>query len=158
MDEGVVREQINDLLTKGQAHMTIVDATKDFPESAMNIVFPQGTYTPWHVLEHIRRTQHDILDFIINPHYVEMEWPTDYWPTKDEKATREIWENTLKQYFDDLQQLTIMVMDPHMNLTERIPHGTGQTYMREFLLVADHTAYHIGEFAIMRQVMDNWNR
>lgn len=156
MDETIIRQQICSLLKEGHAHMTLADAVKDFPASDMNTIFPNGTYSFWHLLEHIRRTQHDILDFMINPHYVEMEWPKDYWPLEDEEATPEVWENTLKQYFDELEQLNNMAMDPHMDLTEKVPQGTGQTYFREFLLVADHTSYHVGELAIMRQTLNNW--
>lgn len=158
MNEKVVREQIKNLLTKSQAHMELKDGVKNFPESAMNTVFPNGTYTPWHLLEHIRRTQHDILDFMINPHYTELEWPKDYWPNPKEEATKETWETTLHEYFHDLDELVKRVTDPHMNLTEKIPHGQGQTYLRELLLLADHTSYHTGEFTIMRQIMNNWEK
>jgi hypothetical protein len=37
-----------------------------------------------------------------------------------------------------------------------IPNTPGHTILREVRLVADHNAYHIGELAILRQVMGTW--
>jgi hypothetical protein len=47
-------------------------------------------------------------------------------------------------------------MDPTTDVWAPIPQGTGQTVVREIMVVADHNAYHVGEFAIMRQVMGTW--
>lgn len=152
----LVREHVLQLLRGGNAHMPFEDAVADFPMARINDVFPNGTYTPWHLLEHLRISQWDILDFIRNPNYQEMEWPKDYWPAPDSQATEAEWQRTIAQFQDDMRQLQQMVSDPQTDLYARIPHGTGQTILREMLLVADHNAYHIGEFAIMRQVMGTW--
>jgi hypothetical protein len=155
--DALVREQVLWLLRGGNAHMPFEDAVADFPPPArINDVFPNGTYTPWHLLEHLRISQWDILDFIRNPNYQEMEWPKDYWPAPDSQATESDWQRTIAQFQDDMRQLQQMVADPRTDLHTPIPHGTGQTILREMLLVADHNAYHIGEFAIMRQVMGTW--
>jgi hypothetical protein len=154
----IVREHLLSLLKGGNAHMTFAEAVLDFPFSKMNTVFPNGTYTFWHLLEHIRKTQQDILDFIISPHYQEMSWPKDYWPPMNEKATEEKWQKTILQYKKDLAALQKIVKDKKTDLYAKIPHGDGQIILREILLVADHTSYHIGEFAIMRQVMRIWKR
>ncbi len=154
--EDVVREQILALLNGGNAHMTFEEAIADFPVASINTVFPNSTYTPWHLLEHLRISQWDILDFIRNPNYQEMEWPKDYWPPQDQQATPADWERTIQSFQVDMRALQEIVKDPKTDLYARIPHGTGQTIFREMLLVADHNAYHIGEFAIMRQVMGTW--
>jgi hypothetical protein len=154
----VMREHILELLAGGHAHMPFEEAIADFPMAHINTVFPNGTYTPWHLLEHLRISQWDILDFIRNPNYQEMEWPKDYWPPQDQQATPEDWERTVQSFQADMRQLQEMVKDPATDLYAKIPHGTGQTIFREMLLVADHNAYHIGEFAIMRQVMGTWGQ
>ncbi len=154
----LAREELIFLLTRGNAHMGFEDAVKDFPESAMNTTFPNGAYTPWHLLEHIRLTQWDILDFIRNPAYQEGQWPQDYWPSTDAQATREDWDETIRRFLADRQALKELVADPATDLNATIPHGSGQTIMREILVVADHNAYHTGEFAIMRQVMGTWGK
>lgn len=152
----LTRDELIFLLMRGNAHMSFEEAVADFPDSAMNKPFPNGEYTPWHLLEHIRLTQWDILDFVGNPNYQERHWPHDYWPPTDKQATRAEWDNTIRAFLDDRQALRDLVADPTTDLSVTIPHGDGQTVMREVLVVSDHNAYHTGEFAIMRQVMGTW--
>ena len=132
---------------------------KDFPENQYNTIFPNGTYSAWDLLEHIRITQKDILDFVINPAYKEtLKWPDDYWPPKTKKANKEDWEKTITDFNHDLKKLQELAIDSKIDLSEKIAWGEGQTIVREFHLVADHNAYHLGEFAIMRQVMGTWGK
>ena len=152
-----LREGLNALLTGGNAHMTFEQAVADFPLEHMNTNPPHVSYTPWHLLEHLRRAQWDILEFIINPEHVSPPWPEGYWPTPDEQADRAAWEKTIASFHADQHALSVLVMDPETDLVTPIPYGTGQTILREILVVADHNAYHIGEFAVLRQVMQTWN-
>jgi hypothetical protein len=153
-----LREQLLHLLRGGNAHMTFDEAVADFPMEAINRRPPNVPYTPWHLLEHLRLAQWDILDFIRNPRYQEMKWPDDYWPTPDAEADAAAWERTLAAFRADLNAVEAIASDPQTDLTATIPHGDGQTVLRELLLVADHNAYHIGEFAILRQVMGTWKK
>lgn len=136
--------------------MPFEDAVKNFPMKHINDVFTNGKYTFWHLLEHIRRTQKDILDFMVDPKYIEPEWPKDYWPERSKKATAKEWQKTIKGFQTDLKKLIGLVQDPKIDLSAKVPNGTGQIYLREFMLVFDHTSYHIGEFAIMRQTLKLW--
>jgi hypothetical protein len=151
-----LREQLLQLLNGGNAHMTLDEAVADYPVASMNALFPNGDYTSWQLLEHVRLSQWDILDFIRNPEYQEREWPHDYWPPRTARASEARWRQTLASLQRDMQSLRAIATDPQIDLHARIPWGTGQTILRELLLVADHNAYHIGEFAIMRQVMGAW--
>ena len=153
-----LREELIFHLTVGHAHMTFEEAVADFPLDKINTVFTNGDYTFWHLLEHIRRTQNDILDFMINANYKEIAWPDDYWPGKEEKATKKEWDKTIASFISDRNQLKELIQDPQTDLYKKIPHGTGQTVMREIIVVTDHNAYHLGEFAIMRQVLDAWGK
>ena len=154
----ILREHLLSLLKGGNAHMTLDDAVKNYPVSGINDIFPNGEYSSWHLLEHIRRTQNDILNFIVDPNYKELNWPKDYWPERNKKATQKDWKQTIELFEKDTKALEKIVSNPKTNLYAKIPWGEGQTILREILLVADHSAYHIGEFAIMRQAMDTWNR
>jgi DinB superfamily len=154
----VVREEVLHLLRGGNAHMSFADAVRQFPMKHINTKFPGGTYTPWHLLEHLRMTQWDILDFIRNAAYQEREWPREYWPPQDQEATEQDWQHTISTFLADGQTLQALAENPATDLYARIPHGTGQTILRELLLVADHNAYHIGEFAIARQMMGTWDK
>jgi hypothetical protein len=154
--EEMLREQLVDLLQRGNAHMSFEEAVADYPVEQINTVFPNGTYTAWHLLEHLRRAQWDILDFIRNPQYQEGEWPKDYWPAPDEQASEAMWRQTIDAFLVDRAALRDLVRDPQTDLYAPIPHGSGQNVLREILVVSDHNAYHVGEFAIMRQVMSTW--
>lgn len=151
-----VREQTLRLLQGGNAHMPFEAAVAEFPPERMNSRFPNGEYTPWHLLEHLRLSQRDILDFIRDPHYREGNWPEDYWPARDETATVDEWQRTIAAFQEDMRALQEILLDPATDLYAPIPHGSGQNILREMLVVADHNAYHVGEFAIMRQVMGTW--
>lgn len=152
------REELIFHLVTGHAHMTFEEAVADFPVKKMNELFTHGEYTFWHLLEHIRRTQYDILDFIINPDYKEREWPMDYWPGKKEKATKKDWDETIASFLKDRKKLEKIIKNPKTDLYKKIPHGTGQTIFREIIVITDHNAYHLGEFAIMRQVLGAWDK
>jgi hypothetical protein len=154
-DRALRAELVKFLLGTG-AHMSLADAVKNFPVKDINRRPPHMPYTFWHLLEHIRIAQWDILDFIRNPDYEHLRWPQDYWPAKSAKATKKDWEHTLARYHRDLREMIAIVKNPRTDLHARIPHGDGQTILREAILIVDHTSYHVGELAILRQVVNNW--
>jgi hypothetical protein len=155
-DDKALRGQLATFLQGDQAHMSLADAVKGFPLKDMNVRPRNVPYTFWHLLEHIRIAQWDIVEFIKNPDYEELKFPDDYWPAKNAKATKKDWDRTLAQYTSDLREMIAIVKNPKTDLHARIPHGDGQTILREAILIVDHNAYHIGEFAILRQVTNNW--
>jgi hypothetical protein len=157
-EEQYIRSELVFHLTQGHAHMPFEEAVANFPEEQFNTKFTNGDYTFWHLLEHIRRTQEDILDFVVNPNYKEREWPKGYWPGHDEKATKQDWEKTVQSFMSDQKKLKALIEAPKTDLYKKIPKGTGQTLFREIWVIVDHNAYHIGEFAIMRQVMGAWGK
>ena len=151
-----LRDELVFLLERGNAHMSFEEAVAAYPMERINATFPNGSYTSWHLLEHLRLTQWDILDFIRNPDYEERAWPRDYWPPSDQQATPDDWQRTIHDFLADRQALRAIAVDPQTDLWAPIPQGAGQTIAREIMVVADHNAYHIGEFAIMRQVVGTW--
>jgi hypothetical protein len=152
----VVRDQLLALLRGGNAHMRFEEAIAGFPADQFNVKPAHVPYTPWHILEHMRLAQWDILEFIRNPDHVSPSWPAGYWPQPAEEADREQWEETISQFRADLAALCALVEDAGTDLYRPIPHAPGYTIFREILLVADHNSYHIGEFAVLRQVMATW--
>ncbi len=152
----ILRQQLLDLLRGGQAHMSLDHAVADFPEMYFNARPPNVTYTFWHLIEHLRFAQWDILDYMRNPDYQWPSWPADYWPAPDAQADETQWNETLSRFRDDLRALEVMVENPAIDLGAPLPYAPQHTYLRELLLVADHNAYHVGEFAILRQVMGLW--
>lgn len=152
----VLREQLRALLRGGQAHMGFEEVVADFPMGLINTLPPYVTYTPWHLVEHIRITQWDILEFVRNPKHLSPDWPIGYWPDPSAQATPRQWDDTLAGFRKDMRDVEALATNPATDLFSVIPHGTGQTILREILLVADHNAYHIGELGILRQVMQAW--
>ena len=153
----MLRQQLVNLLLVQQAHMDFEDAVADFPPEHMNTMPTGVEYTFWHLLEHIRICQCDILDYIRNPKYTPRPFPQGYWPKKLGKVKIGDWQRTIEAFLDDRQTLVDIINDPSADLFQQIPHAaTGHTILREILIVADHNAYHIGEFAILRQVMGLW--
>lgn len=156
MDIDVLRRQLAELLDGVGAHMPFEEATAGFPNDAINVRAPNVDYTPWHLVEHLRLTQADILNYVTNPEYVELDWPADYWPDRDAIATRAEFDATIGAFIADKAALRALIMDPARDLLAVIPGTPGHTLLREVRIDADHNAYHVGEFAILRQVMGTW--
>ena len=151
-----MRSEALAILDSVDAHMTFEEAVAGFPDWAMNARPPNVDYTPWQLLEHLRITQWDILEYIRNPDHVSPDWPIGYWPERDATATGEQFAATVEAFQADLATLRELVADPSTDLLAVMPHTPGHTVMREVRIVADHNAYHVGEFAILRQVMGSW--
>ena len=152
-----LRKQFTNLLLKRQAHMTFEDAVKDFPEAHINSRPPQVGYTFWHLLEHLRFSQWDILDYIRNADYKTSKWPDEYWPALETETDSGGWQATIQAFIDDRQALVDIVQNPKNDLYAQIPEAaTGHNILREIFVVAAHNAYHIGELGILRQVMQIW--
>lgn len=157
MSDELIREQLVKLLTVQQAHMGFEEAVKDFPAAHYNTRPPKVEYTFWHLLEHLRIAQWDILDYSRNPNYQHIEWPRDYWPAKEATTDASGWQRTVEQFLADRAAMTALIRDPQTDLYAPIAHGyDGHTILREVMVLADHNAYHIGEFAILRQVVGVW--
>lgn len=153
----IVRDHLIALLDGGSAHMGFNDVVANFPLDKINIYPPNVSYTPWHLIEHLRIAQWDILEYIRNPAYESPEWPVGYWPSPDAKTDLDGWQRTIDRFREDLRAIREIATDPATDLYAPIPHGYGgHTVLREILLVADHNAYHIGELGILRQVMQAW--
>jgi hypothetical protein len=150
------REQLLNYLTGRHAHASFDDALNGFPIKLINTKPANSPYTFWELLEHIRRTQNDIVDFIQNPNYKDKSWPQDYWPAKNKKADKKAWDKSVAGFKKDFAALVKIVKNPKTDLLAKIPHGQGQTIFREAILVIDHNAYHIGEFILMRRMMGIW--
>ena len=152
-DDKVLRKELLDLVSGGNAHMGFEDAVSGFPMGDNNKKVPNSSYTVWHLLEHMRICQWDILEFVRNPGHVSPDFPDGYWPPPDETATPAKWRKTIKSFQDDLKAVIKLVKDPRTDFLGPIPHAKGYTVLREMLLVADHNAYHLGELVSLRRAM-----
>lgn len=152
-----MRDLLARLLSWEDAHVGFDEAVADMAEHLRGRQV-SGLHSPWELLEHLRITQHDILDFSVNPDYQEMSWPKDYWPGSPAPPSPEAWDESVAQFKRDRDALQVLAANPDVELTARIPHGDGQTYVREILLAADHSSYHLGQFVLVRQLLGAWKR
>jgi hypothetical protein len=122
----------------------------------MNVNPPNVDYTPWGLIEHLRISQWDILEYIRNPQYVSPKHPDGYWPPSGQRADAAAWKKSLDAFRADREALAALVADPRTDLLAPMPHTPGHTVFREIGLVVAHSSYHLGEFGILRQVMQTW--
>ncbi len=113
-------------------------------------------YSPWELLEHIRIAQNDILEFCQNSDYAQPDWPADYWPEQPGPSSDAAWQDSIDQFRGDREEMKRIARDTP-DLYAEIPHGDGQTYVREILLVADHNAYHLGQLVAVRRLLGEWD-
>ena len=155
--DSALREHLLDLLNKGNAHATLPDVIRDFPVEIRG-KRPQGApHSPWELLEHMRLAQWDILEFSRNPKHDSPKFPDGYWPGSPEPPDAKAWDRSVLSFSQDLESLCALVADESTDLYARIPHGDGQTILREALLTADHNAYHLGQLVLVRRLLGAWN-
>jgi hypothetical protein len=152
-----VRAQLAQFLDWQEAHVGFDAAVRGVPTQLRGTV-PKGfAHSVWQVLEHIRIAQADILDFCVNPRYSHnMKWPDDYWPRSPAPRSAAAWNQALANVRRDRRAMQRLAADPRVNLLATIPHGSGQTCLREVLLFADHTAYHVAQIVDIRRALGNW--
>jgi hypothetical protein len=151
-----LREHVLYLLQGGGAHTSFDAATAGIPV-ALRGRRPKGAaHSPWEIVEHMRLAQWDILEFSRNAKHVSAPWPEGYWPATPAPPRAAAWQESLKAFRRDLKAMERLVANPRSRLFARIPHGDGQTLLREALLVADHNAYHLGELLVVRRLLGAW--
>lgn len=151
-----LREHVVELLSGGHAHVTLEDATADLPPQLRGAKPPGQPFTPWRLLEHVRISQWDIVEFTKSAKHVSPKWPAGYWPKSDAPPDASAWDQSVAQVERDLRAMQRLVRDPKTDLFVRILHGTGQTTLREALVLADHNSYHLGQLVLLRRLLGAW--
>ncbi len=151
-----LREFLAKTLDWQEAHARFDSAIADLdPESRG--VRPDGSpHSVWELMEHIRLAQRDILDFCRDEHYEARAWPDEYWPRTPAPPSPEAWDESIAAYHADVDALRALVLDPQFDLFATVPWGSGQTNIREVVLVVDHTAYHVGQIVLVRRLLGAW--
>jgi DinB superfamily len=151
-----LREHLVKMLQGGEAHATFDAAVKNVPVNLRGERPKGAEHSPWEVLEHLRIAQRDILEFSRNPDHKSPEFPGGYWPQTQTPPSEKAWEQSVEAFNKDLEALCKLVTDESADLFAKIPHGDGQTILREALLAADHNAYHVGELVLLRRLLGAW--
>jgi uncharacterized damage-inducible protein DinB len=153
---GALRAHLVRVLDSRDAHVDFDSTVSDIPPDRRGEQPEALPFSLWQLLEHMRIAQHDILDFCRNPTYVEKRWPDDYWPKTPAPPGAGAWDASVAAFKRDLEAMKQLASDAAVDLFAKIPHGAGQTYLREVLLVADHNAYHLGQMVAVRRLLGIW--
>jgi hypothetical protein len=156
MEMKSLRQHVVNLLAGKGAHADFDAAIKDLPAAARGKRPDGAEHSPWEILEHLRIAQWDILEFSVNPDHKSPAWPSGYWPKSQAPENAIEWNESVEHFRRDLKRMSALVSSEDTDLFAKIPHGDGQTILREALLVADHNAYHIGELVLLRRLLGVW--
>lgn len=150
----VLVNEIVHLLQGGNAHAGLKKALNGLPPNLRGVKVDKLPYTIWQLVEHIRIAQWDMLEFSKGDSHESPNWPDDYWPKELAPKDDAAWDNSLEQIDNDLEELIEMVKSE--DIYKKIPHGDGQTILREALQAADHNAYHVAEIVVIRRLLVAW--
>jgi hypothetical protein len=155
-NETLLRQHVVYLLNSKGAHADFEAAIRDLPVNLRGERPKGAAHSPWEVLEHLRIAQWDILEFSIDSKHKSPEWPGGYWPKNPAPASETEWNSSVESFLKDRKAMCDLVADESTDLFQTIPHGDGQTILREALLTADHNAYHLGELVLLRRLLGAW--
>jgi len=156
VNDKALREHLVKLLEGGEAHADLQRAFSELPEAQRGVKPAGAPHTAWQLLEHFRIAQWDILEFSRDPKHVSPQFPEGYWPVSDAPPSAEAWDKSVAAVERDLAAMKKLVSNPKTDLFAPIAHGDGQTILREALLLADHNAYHLGQFVLLRRLLGAW--
>ncbi|HSI87656.1 MAG TPA: DinB family protein [Pyrinomonadaceae bacterium] len=154
-NDAELRRHVLELLDGSFAHIGLETATRGFPMNLINERLEGSPHSPWHLLEHLRLAQWDIVEFSRDPDHVSPDFPDGYWNLGTASVNE--WERSVEQILGDLQTMRDMIADPSSDLFAPFPHGDGQTLLREALLIADHNSYHLGQIIQLKKTLEAQN-
>ena len=154
VDIDVLRTQLIAQVEGGQAYSPVEKIVRGFPVQLTGERAGSIGHTAWELLEHLRIAQWDILQFTLDPEHITPDWPGDHWPKTEAPPDETAWEKSVSAFLGDLESVKDLARNPETDLAARIQHGTGQTYLREILLVADHNAYHLGQLMQLQRALE----
>ncbi|HEY9226317.1 MAG TPA: DinB family protein [Gemmatimonadaceae bacterium] len=141
-----------------QAHAKLDSAIADLPVDLRG-KRPDGLpHSVWELLDHIRRTLRDLVSFCLDKDYHEPKWPEDYWPSSPAPSSDAEWNGAIESIHRDNEALERMTKDESLDLTAKIPHGTGQTYLRTVIVAVTHSSYHVGQIVLTRRLLGSWKK
>ncbi|RDC57947.1 DinB family protein [Pedobacter chinensis] len=150
----ILINELKKLLNGGGAHVGLKEALANLSLNQIS-ERPYGLpYSIWQLAEHIRIAQWDMFEFSKDANHQSPKWPDEYWPKEPAPKDEQSWKNTLMNIEKDLKEFIKLIES--QDLYCEIPHGNGQTLLREALQIADHNAYHLAEIIVIRRLIGAW--
>jgi hypothetical protein len=150
----ILTNELIKLLEGRGAHATLKDALANVPADMRGVKPNNLPYSIWQLAEHIRIAQWDMLEFCKDSSHKSPKWPDGYWPEESSPADDATWEKTIEEINTDRNEFIALLKSK--DIYAGIPHGTGQSILREALQIADHTAYHTAEIILLRRLLGIW--
>lgn len=150
MNDNELRRHLVKMLTEPNAHLTFETAVENVSTQLRGTLPDDYGHTPWQILEHLRIAQWDIMEFSRDAGHVSPKFPDGYWPKEKAPSGEKAWNDSVARFQDDLKQMCDLISDESNDLFAKIPHGDGQTLLREALVLAKHNSYHIGQLAMFK--------
>jgi DinB superfamily len=156
VNDKILRQHVIKLLDGHEAHADWKQALAGLPAKLRGVRPDGAPHSIWDLIEHMRIAQWDILEFSRNGEHVSPDWPSGYWPASGKTPSDRDWKSCLRKFAADAAAMKKLVARSKTDLTAKIPHGTGQTVLREALLLADHNSYHVGQIVLVRRLLGDW--
>jgi hypothetical protein len=157
MKNSPLQPHLLDLLSFKGVHAGFDEAVRGLAPASRGKKIKGVPHTEWQLLEHMRIAQWDILEFSRDAKHVSPKWPEGYWPESATPPSDAAWKKSILSFRRDLDEMKKLVANAdEEELYARIPHGDGQTLLREALLVADHNSYHLGQLVLVRKMLGTW--
>ncbi len=155
--KNIIREHLITLISGEQTNVNLEGALAGLKKENRTKRPAKNVHSVWEEVEHIKISQEDILNYIIDPKWKSPEWPDKYWPENPSHLSDEKWKTSIDKIIYDQNELIKIVKDESIDLTQIIPHTNSHTYMREILLATAHANYHVGQIIIIRKFLDDWH-
>ena len=157
MNDSSLQKHLINLLSFEGAHVGLEEAVRGLAPELRGKKIKGAPHTAWQLVEHMRIAQWDILEFSRDAKHVSPKFPEGYWPKSDAPPSEAAWKKSIASFRQDLEEMKKVVAEAdEQQLYARIPHGDGQTLLREALLVADHNSYHLGQLVMLRKMLGAW--
>ena len=153
MSDKALRDHLVAMLTETNAHVSFEDAVALFSPDLRGTRGASFPHTGWQLLEHLRICQWDILEFSRNPKHRSPDFPDGYWLESASPPTDDAWDKSVADFRHDLAEMVALVRDESVDVYAKIPHGDGQTVLREALVLAKHNSYHVGQLVMLGKAL-----
>ena len=151
-----LRQHLIKVLEGSEAHAEFEQAVKDMLFALQGKIPKGAEHSPWQELEHLRIAQWDIFEFAVDPRHKSPKFPEGYWPTNPAPPDEKSWDKSAKAFVSDRTRFAKVLADESTDLFAKIPHGDGQTILRQALVAVDHNAYHLGQLVLLRRLLSAW--
>ena len=149
----ILRKQLVNAISGGESHITFDKVLSDFPHSMRGAKPAGAPHSAWELIEHMRIAQRDILDFVRDPQHASPAFPDGYWPDKQAPPSAEAWDACVRAFKEDRRELAHLL--EKADLFTPLPHGSGQTLLREAILVANHNSYELGQVVFLKRMLEH---